>query len=146
MLLDFINLRLVLLNGGFGGYLKRSSAMKKIYAFSVTRAVVCSALVLTLISGAFAMRLLQQGRQHTTGTAGFDAGPRTPGQKPFTSTTPLPKPPTLTPFTVNTTLALVAAVPNSCQNNVPEPSSLPQPIIDANAHAGPATTNLPTAP
>src|SRR5258708_4928874 len=117
--------------------------MKKIYAFSVTRAVVCSALVLTLISGAFAMRLLQQGRQHTTGTAGFDAGPRTPGQKPFTSTTPLPKPPTLTPFTVNTTVDLVAADPNSCQNNVAGQCSLREAIIEANAQAGVDTINVP---
>ncbi len=117
--------------------------MKKIYAFSVTRAVVCSALVLALISSAFAMRLLQQGRQQTTGTAGFDAGPRTPGQKPFTSTTPLPKPPTLTPFTVNTTVDLVAADPNSCQNNVAGQCSLREAIIEANAQAGVDTINVP---
>src|SRR6267142_4508239 len=122
--------------------------MKKIYVFSVTRALVCFALVLALISGAFAMRMLQQGRQQTADTADFGAGLRTPGQKPVTSKpvtsmTPTPKPPTVTPFTVNTTVDLVAADPNACQNNTAGQCSLRQAIIEANARAGVDTINVP---
>src|SRR5258708_452190 len=98
---------------------KGVSEMKTIPVFSVTRAVVCSAFVMALIGSAFAMRLLQQERGQNAGAAGFDAGPRTPKQKPPTSAmTPAPKPPTVTPLTVNTTVDLVAANPNACQNNV----------------------------
>src|SRR5512140_3203788 len=117
--------------------------VKNPLAFSVTRAVVCSALVLALAGGALAMRLLQQGRGQTTRSAGFDAGQRTPKQKPLTSAAPTPKPLTATPFTVNTTIDLVAADPNSCQNNIAGQCSLRQAVIEANARAGADTIIVP---
>src|SRR5205807_2469018 len=102
------------------------------------------AFVMALIGSAFAMRLLQQERGQNAGAAGFDAGPRTPKQKPPTSAmTPAPKPPTVTPLTVNTTVDLVAADPNACQNNVAGQCSLRQAVIEANARAGVDTIMVP---
>lgn len=117
--------------------------MKKNHMFSVMRVVVCSALVLAMIGSAVAVRLLQQGRGPASGAAGFDAVPRTPKQKPPITAAPVLKPPTVTPFTVNTTVDLVASDPNSCQNNVAGQCSLREAIIEANARAGVDTINVP---
>lgn len=117
--------------------------MKKICAFSVTRVMACVALFLALIGSAFAVKLLQQGRQQSAGAAGSDTF-LSPKQKPVTTAAaPTPKPPTVTPFTVNTTADLVASDPHACQNNTAGQCSLRQAIIEANARAGVDTINVP---
>lgn len=117
--------------------------MTKSFAFSVTRVVVCSTVVLALIGTTFAVRLLQRERPPVAGAGGSDAGPRTDFRKPFTAATPSQKPPTVMTFTVDTTIDLVAADPNACQNSVAGQCSLRQAVLEANARAGEDTIVLP---